>query len=1112
MKKILCLVLSVVMLFSAVSALAYTDYRSLPEGSDAEYIPYAESGNVTRYTPWYKAYHMQTAAEAANGVRGGEGGQVITCFGVSPVNPDYVMFGVDTSGAWRSTDGGENWYQLREGSNTWAVTDIQWHPKYERVVYMAQASTTGTDSGSVDKAKRTNQDGIWRSRDAGITWEQVISANTISTTQTDILICFDNNNCVYALTSDGLFKSVNDGDDFSCISKLVYTTDETKPFFTSSYNNSDYTILPDKFVGSLYVSPDGKTIVTATYGGVFISRDGGVTWVKANASVEMGTGYSIAVNPLDSNHWIIVTSGGDKVYKSFDAGVTWQKMSFYKYNNGKYFPVIVKFSPPKNGKTNIHIVFHNMTNPYTYSTDMGATWKKTVITPNDRFTTHYGGYFSEGFEFCDSNPDIVYFSFGDIAYKSTNGGQSFEISCSGFSGNYVKQFYFDKDNRIWFAFTDKGLAVTDTPYDGKTLPTAHMAGVTGTSASVLIDPNNPNHIFSNSGGWSDQQMKVSFDGAKTWSNIEGTDSTISWTFLQYDLEDKNIIYSPRYTSYDNGVTWEANEYTYMAISKVDDDVRFASRTDGGKGFMYTTDGGENWTTVTTSSGVSTICPDVFDKNKFYAGHAAGWIMLCTINDDGTLTHYTKKEVHGIVGTEDNEMKAMINVIAQNPNDSKHLVAGVKCTNSGVSSHGIIESRDGGESWYAVPGARGPMTIYELAFSPVSNEVFIGNCSGGITVYEYDNYSDKNEICFDVNPEIAESVEPVTGKYGSKYTVVAPKVTNKDYEFIGYEYSAEEFIGEGETKFVKKFYNVGDEVMFSYKDITLTAKFRRTKNAPNFTVDNETYIETKSTIDEMAVVGSTWYKNYNDQKDGNLYLNTNRSDYVTSEVYYSIDIGGGNEVTSAKLKIDAEKVADEGTLKIYGYSKSFDETFAEFTTEKTVKSFAVGGGTLIGQASVTESADLEIDITEFVRKQVKAGKKTALVKITYKTVNPVSTANKDGFVLLSRLWNKNAVQSVVTYESSNVLPTLSSDCFNVIATLPMGREKVTPIVAVYDKANPFKLVKFETKEAVQLETTREIFYKTDVDVSDIDISKHIVKFFMISDFGTLKPVTANVTIQ
>ncbi len=1110
MKKILCLVLSVVMLFSAVSALAYTDYRSIPEGSDAEYLPYAENMTTTRYTPWFKLYHMQTAADAANGVRGGEGGQVITCFGVSPVNPDYVMFGVDTSGAWRSTDGGDNWYQLREGSYTWAVTDIQWHPRYERVVYMAQACTTGSDSSSVSKATKTTMDGIWRSRDAGVTWEQVISADTISTTGTDTLICFDDNNNVYALTSEGIFKSTDDGETFNCLAKLVYSDDENSPFFSSNYSN--YNLSADKYVGNLYVSPDGNTIVTATFGGFNISRDGGSTWSKISA-LGTNTGYSLAVNPLDANHWIAVSSGS-LVYKSFDAGNTWESMSFYKYNNGKYYPVIVKFSYPKDGKTNIHMIFNNMTIPYAYSTDMGATWKKPALTENDRYTTHYRGYSCEGFAMCASDPDLMFFSFGDIVYKSTNGGVSYEISCSGFSGNYVKQFYFDKDNRLWMAYTDKGLGVTDIPYDGKTLPTAHMAGVTGTSASVLIDPNDENHIFTNSGDWYTQTMKVTFDGGTTWSTIEGTDTEVPWAFLVYDIEDKNTIYSTHYSSFDNGVTWVANDKRYNAISPIDDDIRFSIDSSDSKYFYYTKDAGANWTQVNVSSGASTICPDLFDKNVFWVGHSAGWISKCTMNDDGTLTRVTRREANGIVGTESTEQKAMVNRIAQNPKDKNHLIAGVKCTNSGVSCHGIIETRDGGETWYPVPGARGPMTIYAVQFSPVSNEVFLGNCSGGTLVYEYDNYSNVNEISFNVNTDIAESVAPVTGKYGEKYTTVAPEMKNENYEFTGWEYSAEEFIGEGKTKLVKKIYNAGDEVTFSYKNIELTAKFKRVNSAPDFTIDNEEYTETKSVLDEMVVNGNTWYKNYNNPEDMYNYLNSNRGDYVVTEAYYSIYLCGGNNVTDGKFRITAENVSEGGTLKIYGFDKGFDETFESFTEEITEKSFPVSGAILLGQTTVQTGTPetFEFDITNYVSSKVKAGKKDAMIKVVFRTNTSVATANKDGIAVVSRAWDETAVQSVITYESSDAIAALYKGKFNVSTYLPMGTKTVKPIVAFYDKANPFKLVKLVPQEEVELSSSKETFYETEIDSSTVDIANCYVKFFVISDYGTLTPVTKNSELR
>ena len=1101
MKKVISLVLMFSMLLTSVSALAYTDRRTLPEGSDANYLPYAENMTTTRYTPWYKAYHMQTAADAENGIRGGEGGQVVTCFGVSPVCPNYVMFGVDTSGAWLSHDGGTNWYQLREGSYTWAVTDIQWHPKYERVVYMAQACSTGIDSSAVKKANRTEQDGIWRSRDAGITWEQVISSNVISSTGTDTLICFDDNNNVYCLTSNGIMKSTDDGDTFNCIAKLMYTDDETKPFYTTDYNNPDYTAAVDKYLGTLYVSPDGKTIIAGGYGGFDISRDGGANWSKIEA-FGYDTGYSFAVNPLDAKHWIAITGGGSKVYKSFDAGYTWEAMSFYKYNNGKYYPVTVRFSYPKNGKTNIHMIFKDMTIPYAYSTDMGATWKKPVISENDRYTAHYKGYTCEGFTVCEADPDLMFFSFGDIVYKSTNGGVTYEISCSGFSGNYVRQFYFDKYNRIWMAFTDKGLGVTDVPYDGKILPTGKMAGVTGTCASVLIDPNNEKHIFASSGDWYTQTMKVTFDGGNTWSNIEGADTEVPWELLVYDLEDKNTIYSSLYTSHDNGVTWEANDKRYDAISTLNDDIRFSINRPDSKYFSYTLDGGETWTEKRVSSGVSTILPDLFDENKFYIGHSAGWISIFTIKEDGTCTYTTKKDTHGIVDTSSSEQKAMVNVLAQNPKDKNHIVAGVKCTNAGVSSHGIVETRDGGNTWYPVPGARGPMTIYELEFSPVSNEIFIGNCSGGTTVYEYDNYSNENEIHFDIDSSIAETKDSVTGKYGEKHTIVAPKMIDENYEFSGYEYDAEEFIGNGKTKRVRRLYKEGQQIDFSYKDIMLTAKFVRKNTAPNFVHSVSEYVHKSNALHEMVNIGDEWYLDYINQKDAYYEIGGNNS------VYYSIDISGGLNALSGKVTIGTEGVSDKGTLKIYGFDKDFKTLFKDFSKEVTQKQLSITPSEVIYEQELdpeTFDGVSEFDITAYANSLVEKGLRDCVIKLEYVS----GSDSKMGLSYLS--WYENAVRSEMTYDVSYALTKLDKTNISISAVLPKGTF-AQPVIGIYERENPTKLVKLITKEKVELNEKNETFYRTQFDASLLDVSDYYVKFFVISDFGDLTPVTFNSTLE
>ena len=67
--------------------------------------PSIETLNTTRYAPWFLMYHMWSEKEKEMGRRAGEGGQIVMCLAQSPVNPDLMLIGCDTSGLWRSTDG-----------------------------------------------------------------------------------------------------------------------------------------------------------------------------------------------------------------------------------------------------------------------------------------------------------------------------------------------------------------------------------------------------------------------------------------------------------------------------------------------------------------------------------------------------------------------------------------------------------------------------------------------------------------------------------------------------------------------------------------------------------------------------------------------------------------------------------------------------------------------------------------------------------------------------------------------------------------------------------------------------------------------------------------------
>ena len=877
MKKLVAVLVMCAMLLATVPALAdHVNPNALPEGSIAKYDQYYEELNVTRYTPWIRLFHMETPERYEKGIYGGEGGQVVMSIAASPVNPDYVIMGTDTSSAWLSHDGGENWILLDENVNTWSIPDIKWHPTNENIVYMVQ----GDRGGYSVKTYASTVGGLYKSEDAGMTWKQVSILDAVTPgNQAENLINFDAQGNVYYLSSSGLMKSTDEGQTWTCVGKLVAdqstnveedNNDEDEsatdteadgngssiPTATYSFvagDNADANLVPDvkRAVFSSYVSPDGQTIAVCLYSGLYLTRNGGATWERNGGDVSGKSCYSIAVDPTNPNHWVTIYAGyqndppapaagqNNVAFTTTDAGVTWKQFSIMRYTNKKYYPAFAKFGPAKaDGKPTLFIIYGNMNKPFTYCLDgtktdfsvtEGVDWKRPkFVNSDDRFLIGANGYTCEGFAVCESDPDILYFSFGDVLYKSTDGGITFEKKNSGYSGNYVRQFYFDKDNKLWIAFTDKGLAEMSEPYDGKKLPTGKMIDYNGTASAVVIDPNNPNHIYTNRGGWTSQTLVESFDGGASFSVVEGVESG-DWSMLKY-LDD-NTIMTNLYKSTDNGKTWVRHtdatgaNYHVAAMSNVDNNVLY-SRTGLSNSHSYkrSTDGGQTWSTFTISGQITEIYPDEFDVNTVWFGTYPGHMIKTTYSTyTGKPTDRMRNGANGIPLLDSYDYVS-VQTIKQNPKDPNHFVAGGKATHAGLKSYGLIESRDGGTTWYQVKGFKGIMNVQTLEFSPVSTEVFIGTCSNGTLVYDYSKYSpSNNKVIFDMNGLDVEAPEALVGNYGD-YVTIPGVETDDTAEFLGweFEYTTYDFYGKPTT--VVKEYQPGDSFMVEYTDMTLKAKY------------------------------------------------------------------------------------------------------------------------------------------------------------------------------------------------------------------------------------------------------------------------------------------------
>ncbi len=319
----------------------------------------------------------------------------------------------------------------------------------------------------------TPQGGIWKTTSAGVTWfpifDQVKSVDSVGAIQ----VAPSNPDIVYAGAGDPLGGSLGNG--------MWKSTDAGK---TWQHIGLDGTVMIDGILvdptdpNLVIVSAHGD--VNHHGGGIYRSTDGGQTWAnvlkpagyEGTREVEyvyddpsvmladtQGTGSGFfAANVFVGGFF----AGGPQpkeampplVFKSTDEGLTWTPIKIPPFQGR----VAVAIGTHTNGQR-IYILGDDIENGSGLfrSDDGGATWKH--MAGNDTRLANGAAYRRS--VFVDSqNPDVVYVA-SKALYRSTDGGVTFHAFKGAPGGEDYHKLWIDPTNgKCMVVGTDQGASVT----------------------------------------------------------------------------------------------------------------------------------------------------------------------------------------------------------------------------------------------------------------------------------------------------------------------------------------------------------------------------------------------------------------------------------------------------------------------------------------------------------------------------------------------------------------------------------------------------------------------------------------------------------------------------
>jgi photosystem II stability/assembly factor-like uncharacterized protein len=527
---------------------------------------------------------------------------------IHPTNPDIVYVGAmgrtwgrnEERGLFKTTDGGQTWEKVLYVDDQTGVIDVQVNPSDPNIMLAAtwQRQRDIFDTGEPAMSDGPGS-GIWRSTDAGRTWNKLGAENGLPTGslgRTGIDFHRNDPKIAYLITGsarqprdkNGVWKSVDGGETWEKVNDIA-----PRPMYYSKLrvdpNNPDIVFvlgvqmarsedggktfrnLPMRGVHvdhhCLWINPaDSQHILLGNDGGFYESRDGANTF-RAHKKMAIGQFYHVAV---DQRRDYAVSGGlqdnGTYYGPSLKRGEEGpSNRDFRSIGGGDGF--VVRIDPRDHNL--VYLESQNGNIRRTYLGQRENAPQGTMRRPAAPNGGREAWAWKTDFILCHTNPD-VYYTAGEYVYKSTNKGVDLErISpriprTTRGSGTAINVSPLNPD--VLYAGTDDG-ALWVTRDGGENWTRIH--GNVSLPKPMYVSTIEPSRYVEGrcyvafDGHRSDDEapfLYVTEDFGQTWTSLNANLPEFGSTrALREDTQNPNLLYCGTefftYASIDRGRTW-----------------------------------------------------------------------------------------------------------------------------------------------------------------------------------------------------------------------------------------------------------------------------------------------------------------------------------------------------------------------------------------------------------------------------------------------------------------------------------------------------------------------------------------------------------------------------